>query len=128
MRKIRNNDIHGAINLLKCKDKRRREFKKEFKKSVENLTANIATYILLEFARNSDEHKSKYSDVLPAPGLTLEHVLPNIHTEEEWPAKDFFKDDDYKDEISIKNLGYRQENMNKYKNHLGNMALLPGRT
>ncbi len=101
--------------MLKEMDIDRSEFEEKFEKYVKKPESNIATYILLEF----EKHFGVHPDVNPAPCITLEHVLPDNYTEDEWSIKDFFN---LKGPEIAKSC---ETKMKQYRNHLGNMGLLP---
>ena len=95
---LKNNDDHGHFIL---------EFENEF---VAKPVKKSAKYVLQQITLKLG---TKYDDVKPIGGLTLEHILPRNYNES-WNQEEFFKDSQH----------LADQDMSKFVHRLGNMTLL----
>ncbi len=112
VKKIRKKESFNDIEKLIKKYDDHKDFIHQFKRFASHPSSNASKYILRCI---STYLGTKDTDVIPIKGLTLEHILPRNH-EETWPKENFFVDGIGKD-----------ERMEDYVNHLGNLTLLKGR-
>lgn len=98
MKILRSNDDHGHFML---------EFENEF---VIKPVKKSAKYVLQQITLKLG---TKYDDVKPIDGLTLEHILPHNY-DESWKREEFFKDSSHMED----------QDMGKFVHRLGNMTLL----
>lgn len=99
----------SIIDILKTNDDHNHfmaEFKNQF---VVKPVKKSAKYVLQQITL---ELGTKYDDVKPIDGLTLEHILPRNHSKC-WPPKEFFGDS-----------SSDAHDMDRFVHRLGNMTLL----
>lgn len=109
LRVTKDNKVTSVIKILDENDDHKhfiQEFKGEFSTKP---TKKSAKYVLQQITL---ELGTKYDDVKPIEGLTLEHILPRNY-KDHWEPKEFFK-----------GMVDVDQDMGKFVTRLGNMTLL----